>query len=201
MNVEWLFWVYLAIGLGSLLLLIVMLVIGGLDVLGFDFDVGDVDVDGIDIDVDSGGPGMGPLSIPIILSFLSGFGGIGALLTLFDVDYRLTPFFAAGGAFLMAGILFGIMQLFLRQFTSDSTVQINRLKGRRGKVTVPIKPGVEGQIAIFTQQRGRTLVPAVADTKIPENTDVVVIAATGDVVKVKKITKTGKSVKEADKKR
>lgn len=175
----WVLWVYVIIGLGSLILLIAMLFLGGLDVLGFDFDVGDVDVD-------TGGPGMGPLSIPIILCFLSAFGTVGALLTLYGMKIWMTPFIAAAGAFLLAGILFSIIQLFLRQFTSDSTVQINKLKGRRGKVTVPIRKDMEGQVAIFTQQRGRTLVPAVADRDIPENADIVIVETSGSVVKVRK---------------
>ena len=179
---SWVLWVYLIIGLVSLIALIAMLLLGGLDALGLDFDV-DADVD---IDVD-GGQGVGPLSIPIILCFLSAFGGLGALSLIAGVNEWFSPVIATAGAFVMAGLIFMGLQLLLKKFTSDSTVKIRSLKGEKGTVTVPIEPGAEGQIVVITPQRGRTLLAAVSDSRISRNSRVVITEASGDVVKVRSL--------------
>ena len=178
---SWVLWVYLLIGIISLLALIAMLALGGLDALGLDFDVGDIDVDA---DIDAG-QGVGPLSIPIILCFLSAFGGLGALSLVSGASEWMSPIIATAGAFIMAALIFMGLQLFLRMFTSDSTVSIRSLKGETGTVSVPIRPGSEGQIVVITPQRGRTLLAAVADKSIPRNAKVKIIGTSGDVVKVK----------------
>ncbi|MCU0799360.1 MAG: hypothetical protein MUC62_06775 [Candidatus Thermoplasmatota archaeon] len=182
--ITWLFIVYAVIGALSLVVLVVMMVLGGLDM-----DIGgvDLDMDGtpdVDLDIGGGHGDIGPLSIPVILSFTSGFGGMGAILTYLEVSPFLTPILAAVGALLMSVVLFFVMQAFMKQFTSDSTVSFSKMMGKRGSVTVPIHPGREGQIAVFTEQRGRTLIPAVADTFIDNNSSVSIVKDMGDAVKV-----------------
>lgn len=184
MIVWWLLILYGVIGGLSLVALILIMVLGGLDL-----DVGgvDLDLDGspdIDLDVGGGQGELGPFSIPIILTFTSSFGGLGAILTYMEVEAVFTPFISAGGAFLMSIVLFFVMQLVMKQFTSDSTVKISKQIGKIGSVTVPIYPGREGQITIFTDQRGRTLIPAVAEKYISNNTSVVIVGNMGDAVKV-----------------
>jgi len=179
--IMWLFIMYAAIGILSLVVLILMLAMGGMEGLGIDVDV---DVD-LDVEAGGGGTGMGPFSIPLLLSFFSAFGGIGALLIWMDVvNPGATPFIALLGAFIMAGAVFFVLQAFLKAFTSDSTVRIGSLKGARGTVSVSIKKGKEGQVVVVTPERGRTLLGAISDTDIPMNTEVVVIDTMGDVVKV-----------------
>jgi membrane protein implicated in regulation of membrane protease activity len=179
--ITWVFYLYAAIGLASLVILIIMLVFGGLDL---DFDFGDVDVDvdtGLDVGFD-GGPGF--FSLPILLGFFTGFGGIGALLTYYEVNVIATPFIAGLGAILIASILFLIVNYFFKHFQSDSTVRFNNLIGRKASVSVPIAPGQEGQVVLFTEQRGRTLVPAVSKKSLPNNAQVVITGVSGDTVKV-----------------
>ena len=179
----WLFIIYAIIGGVSLFALIVLLVLGGIDL---DFGGGDVDIDigGHDLDVGVHGDGPGPFSIPIILSFTSSFGSMAAVLTWLEVHPVLTPVLAAVGAVIMATLLFYAMQIVFKQFTSDSTVQIGKQIGKKGSVMVPIYPGKEGQIVIFTEQRGRTLLPAVSDKPIKNNEKVVVVGRVGDTMKV-----------------
>ncbi len=184
MIIWWLLIVYAVIGVLSLIVLLAMMILGGLDL-----DVGglDLDMDGtpdIDVDIGGGHGDLGPFSIPVLLSFTSAFGGIGTILTYMEFSAVLTPFVSVGGALLMSVILFFIMQAFMKQFTSNSTVSIGKQMGKRGSVTVPIQPGKEGQIVIFTDQRGRTLIPAVADKYIPNNASVVIVGNMGDAVKV-----------------
>jgi membrane protein implicated in regulation of membrane protease activity len=159
-----------------------MMIFGGLD-LGF--DAGDVDIDvDTDLDLDIGDRDIGVFSLPIILSFTTAFGALGAILTYFDMNRVATPFIAALGALALAGILFLIVNYFFKAFQSDSTVRFNDLIGRKASVTVPIKKGQEGQIVLFTEQRGRTLIPAVSQKTIPSNAQVVITGVSGDTVKV-----------------
>jgi membrane protein implicated in regulation of membrane protease activity len=167
----------------SFIVLLVIMLLGGLDL---DFDGGpDVDIDigdgGIDIDA-GGGPGL--FSLPVMLSFTSAFGGLGAIMTYFEVNPVITPFVAALASLVFAVLLFMIVRYGFKIFSSDSTVKYDRLKGKKATVTVPINPGMEGQITLFTEQRGRTLIPAVADRKFGNNAEVVIIQNLGDSVKV-----------------
>ncbi|RLF67408.1 MAG: hypothetical protein DRN57_05730 [Thermoplasmata archaeon] len=175
---------YLVIGIASFIVLVVMMLMGGLDL---DIDVGsdiDIDIDAGDIDLDAGGGGPGFISIPIILSFTSAFGGLGAILTYFGVDPVLTPFISAFSALVFASLLFLAVRYFFKIFSSDSTVNYGSLVGKKATVTVPINPGMEGQVALFTEQRGRTLVPAIGDRKFSNNAEVVISRTMGDTVKV-----------------
>lgn len=173
---------YLVIGIASFIVLVVLMLMGGLDL---DIDVGsDIDIDTGDMDLDAGGGGPGFISIPIILSFTSAFGGLGAILTYFGVNPVLTPFISAFSALVFASLLFLAVRYFFKIFSSDSTVNYGSLVGKKATVTVPINPGMEGQVALFTEQRGRTLVPAVGDRKFSNNVEVVISRAMGDTVKV-----------------
>jgi membrane protein implicated in regulation of membrane protease activity len=174
---------YLVIGVASFIVLLVIMLLGGLDL---DFDGGpDVDIDigdaGIDIDA-GGGPGL--FSLPVMLSFTSAFGGLGAIMTYFEVNPVITPFVAALASLVFAVLLFMIVRYGFKIFSSDSTVKYDRLKGKKATVTVPINPGMEGQVTLFTEQRGRTLIPAVADRKFGNNAEVVIVRNLGDSVKV-----------------
>ncbi|MBN1390014.1 MAG: hypothetical protein JXA22_05170 [Candidatus Thermoplasmatota archaeon] len=177
--IDWLFYVYAVLGLASLVVLLLMMISGGLD-LGV--DGGDMDLDtGADL---GGGHDLGVLSLPIILSFTTAFGATGAILTYFDVNRVATPFISAIGALSLAGILFLVVNYFFKHFQSDSTVRFNDLVGSKASVTVPISPGQEGQIVLFTEQRGRTLIPAVSSRKLPNNAQVVITGVSGDAVTV-----------------
>jgi len=178
--IDWLFYVYAAVGLASLIILILMMVFGGLD-LGF--DGADMDVDsGLDLDI--GDSDIGVFSLPIILSFTTAFGALGAILTYFEMNRVATPFISALGALALAVILFLIVNYFFKYFQSDSTVRFNDLIGRKASVSVPIKPGQEGQIVLFTEQRGRTLIPAVSNKTMPNNARVMITGVSGDTVMV-----------------
>ncbi len=178
--IDWLFYVYAAVGLASLIILILMMVFGGLD-LGF--DGADMDVDsGLDLNI--GDSDIGVFSLPIILSFTTAFGALGAILTYFEMNRVATPFISALGALALAMILFLIVNYFFKYFQSDSTVRFNDLIGRKASVSVPIKPGQEGQIVLFTEQRGRTLIPAVSNKTMPNNARVMITGVSGDTVMV-----------------
>lgn len=171
--IAWLFWIYVAMGVAGLAILLVMMFLGGMD-LGFD----GVDVDVGDLD---GGPGVG---MPIVLSFISAFGGLSAILTYMGVHVALTPVISVVCSIGISTVLFLLTRYFLKHFSSDSTVRYRGLIGKSGSVSVSIRPGEEGQIVVFTDQRGRTLIPAVSDRRIATNAEVVITGMVGSAVKV-----------------
>jgi hypothetical protein len=182
--------IYLIIAIVCAVLLIVTVALGGLagDVdVGGDFDVGgpDLDMGGPDVDFGEwGGPGISPLSLPIILAFGTTFGGVGALLEAADYDEFIIPIIAVFVSIFTAGGLYlAIMWLFVKTQAS-STVDVGGLIGQEGTVSVAIKPGRQGQIVIVTEERGRTLLPAVSDMAIPTDSVVEIQSIVGNGVKV-----------------
>ena len=178
--IEWIFWVYIALGIAGLAVLLMMMIFGGLD---FGFGGVDIEMGGVDFDVgdmDAGG-GVG---LPLILSFVSAFGWFGAILTYMKIHIVLTPIISIIAALGISLILFLLTRYFLKHFSSDSTVKFRSLIGKKGSVSVPIRPGEEGQIVVFTDQRGRTIIPAVSDKRILNNAEVVIVGIIGDAVKV-----------------
>ena len=180
----WVFYLYLIIGILAFIGLIISLILGGVSAIDFDIDIPGIDVDigGPDVDI-GGGPGM--LSLPVIMGFFASFGSFGAILTYYGVHPAITPFVSAFVALIVAGILFMAITWMFKHFQSDSTVSYGKLVGKEASVSVSIKDGKEGQIVLFTEQRGRTLVPAVADENIPENSRVIITELIGDCVKVR----------------
>jgi len=184
----WVFYLYLVIGILAFIGFIIILIFGGVSAFDFDVDIPGVDVgiDGPDADIGIEHGGPGPFSLPVILGFLSSFGTIGAILTYYGVHYALTPFLSIAVAVLVALVMFLIIAWMFKKLQSDSTVSYRGLIGKEATVSVSIKEGREGQIVLFTEQRGRTLVPAIADEDIPADTYVVIKEVVGDAVKVRK---------------
>jgi phage shock protein PspC (stress-responsive transcriptional regulator) len=177
-------------------LLIVSVALGGLvdhaDIGGgHDFDVGghDVDVGGPDVDSGYGdfhGPGISPLSLPIVLAFGTTFGGVGALLEQAGLNPYTVPLLAVVASVITAGIMYYIVVAMFVRTQATSTVSPRALVGRDAVVSVAIQPGKIGQVLIVTEERGRTLVPAIADEAIPTDAAVVIGQVIGSNVKVKR---------------
>ncbi len=191
LGLEPLTWYLIISGVCSLILIITAL-LGGLG--GGDFDVGDVDldldVDAPDVDLDYGefsGPGISPLSLPIILIFGTSFGGFGALMEASNfLDTLVVPFVAALISMLLTGGMYVVLvRVFVR--TQASTV-ISRegLVGKTAQVMIPIAPDSPGQILVITEARGRTLLDAVASEVIPRDSVVEIVGTAGNAVRVKK---------------
>ena len=183
----WVFYLYLGIGVLAFIGLVLSFIFGGIAAIDFDVDIDipgiDVDVGGPDFDV-GGGPGL--FSLPVILGFFASFGSLGAILTYYGMHPAVTPFISSIVAFIIAGILFMIITWMFKHFQSDSTVSYPKLVGSEASVSIPIFKGKEGQVVLFTEQRGRTLVPAISDEVISENTKVIITEVIGDSVRVRK---------------
>lgn len=194
--------VYVIIAIICVVLLIISIALGGFgddfDMGGHDFDVGgpDLDVGGPDMDLggahvdvgygDFGGAGISPLSLPVILAFGSSFGGIGALLEVAGFDPYITPLIAIFVSIIIAGALYmGLVWMFVKTQAS-STVSMRELVGQEGTVSVAIKAGKVGQIVVVTEERGRTLIPAVAEKPIPVDAIVEIKGIVGNGVRVER---------------
>lgn len=183
--------IYILIAIVCAVLLFIMVAAGdfGADA---DFDV-DLDVDA-DIDIghgDFGGTGISPLSVPILLVFGTGFGSVGAILEVLEVDKLIVPVVATAISALITAVTFVVMVKVFIKTQGSTAVGMKDLVGKEGMTSIPIKKGEPGQIVVTTEVRGRIQASAVADQDIPTNTLIKVIGLSGDSVKVEMIKKEG----------
>lgn len=175
---------YVWIALISLLFLIVLVALGG---YGLDIG-GDVDAD-VDMDLDYGdfsGPGISPLSLPLVAAFGTTFGAVGALAESAGATDIITALSATGAAVLIAGAMYWAVGKFLVRAQASTEVKPATLIGRDAQVTVPIQPGAQGQILVITEERGRSLFPALGTEDIPRDAIVEITGFTGGVANVRK---------------
>jgi len=191
---------------GMSLYLIIALICGLMLVviafLGADFGIDhDMDVGGVDHDVGGGdgssgvehfqgghgdfsGAHLSPLSLPLVLAFGTAFGSFGAMFDSMNWGSVWTPTTAAGLSLAISGILYLVLDKVFVQTQATSTVRYSTLIGKDASVVIPIKPGVQGQILVITEERGRTLLTAVASEEIPTDAPVVIEGYSGGAVKV-----------------
>jgi hypothetical protein len=196
----WMIELYLAICLIGLALLIIFAALGGFGAGAEGGDVGldaghdiDAGVDaGMDGDLDVGtepGTGLSPLSLPIILVFMTAFGAFGMILEVIEINWLYVPFLAGIGGVVIGGAMFFVMLKVFSVIESSSVVPLKKLVGMKANVSVPIKKGGEGQIVVVRSETGRMLVGAISDTNIPNDSIVEITEVMGDVVRVKPIKK------------
>ena len=187
--------IYLLIAIICAILLIVTVAMGGFT--GGDFDAGggfdvegpDLDLGGLEADVGYGdftGVGISPLSLPIVLAFGTTFGGVGAVLEQVGVNMYAIPFIAMLVSVLTAGIMYVVVVKVFVGTQTSTVVHPRDLVGEQGIVSVAIKPGRTGQVVVVTTERGRTLLPAIAEEAIPTDTTVTIEAVVGHSVRVKR---------------
>ena len=171
---------YTWIMIAFFILLVLVLVLGDIGGIDFDHD--------IDTDVDTG---LSPMSLPIVAVFGASFGGYGTLLETVGfgpvLSPVLVPVLAMVFALLTAGGMYVVMLNVFVKTQAEARVDLESLKGFRGQVLVPIRPGQPGQIVVVTEARGRTLLQAIADEAIGTDEHVVVDSAVGNSVKVHKV--------------
>jgi len=191
---------------GMSLYLIIALVCGimliAIAFLGADFGIDhDMDVGGVDHDVGGGdgssgvehfqgghgdfsGAHLSPLSLPLVLAFGTAFGSFGAIFDSAGWGNVWTPTAAAGISLAISGILYFVLDKVFVQTQATSTVRYSSLIGKDATVVIPIKPGVQGQVLVITEERGRTLLTAVSSEEIPTDAPVTIEGYSGGSVKV-----------------
>ena len=165
-------WVMIAF----LLLLVLVLILGDIGGIDFDHDIG--------LEVDTG---LSPLSLPIVASFGTAFGGFGTIFETIGFGVIVTPILAAVFAVLVSGGLYVVMLNLFVKSQAETRVDLATLVGYKGQVLIPIRPGQPGQIVVVTEARGRTLLQAISDDMIGTDEHVVVESIVGNSVKVHKV--------------
>ena len=135
---------------------------------------------GLDHDVDHGGPGF--FSTRVISVFVTAFGGLGAVGTL----YKLSPVAASGvgfaGGFVFASIVYAFAR-FLYSQQAATEVRTTDLIGQTARVVVGIPAGGLGQVRCRV---GEQLVDKIARSRdgqaIAENAVVRVEQVLGETV-------------------
>jgi len=174
--------IYLAIAIICAILLVIMAIFGD---FGMDMDVdveADVDVDFGDFD----GPGVSPLSLPVILAFGTVFGAVGALLEELGLNYILIPVLAVVCGIAGAGVTYGLVYKLLIKSQTSTHYKMQDQIGKLAQVNIPIKKDTPGQIIFNTEERGRVISAALADEDIPRDAQVKIIEVIGDSFKVER---------------
>lgn len=188
--------VYIGITVVFSVLLFVMAVTGGLFDIGA--DVGGVDVGGADLgdighDVaaDAGqfsGAGISPLSLPILFAFGAFFGAFGTVLESFQSLPSISvPFVAAGASAVITALVYYFLVQVFAKSQATTTYDLKDLVGTRGEVTVPVKPGVRGQVLVLTDARGRTLLSAISTQDLKTGDRVQITGVEGNALVVEKV--------------
>ena len=185
--------IYLIIAIVCGVLLIVMAIFGG-DFLDMDIDMGadvDVDMDGLGGHLDPGfgdfASGLSPLSPPLLLAFGASVGAFGSIFETLGYGPIWTPLYAGILATVMAVAIFYVLFKVFIKSQATTSVNFRTLIGEEAVVTVPIKPGEQGQLLIVTEARGRTLITAISgDVEIPTDSIVVIEKMTGSIASVRK---------------
>ena len=169
--------IYAAIGAFGLLFLLGMLFLG--DIFGGDHDVhvGEVGGHG-DVGGHEGGPGI--FSARIMASFLTAFGVGGVVARYYGLQHP-----AAAGCGVVAGaVMSGLVYQFAKVLYSQqasSEVQMTRLVGKTGEVTVGIPKDGMGQVTLeYGGERTTQIARSKDGAAIPPGTAVVVSALRGD---------------------
>ena len=182
---------YLIIAIICGITLIIMALFGFGDMGDFDFDAGpDIDIDGGHFDGGHGdaGAGLSPLSLPLILSFGTSFGAFGTIFTSMEWNPLLVPIVAALISLGISALMFFILLKVFIQTQANTQVVYSKLAGMNAEVTIPIKPGVNGQVLVITEERGRTLITASSEEEIKTGTQVTIQKVVGSTAMVTKET-------------
>lgn len=169
--------IYAGIAAFGLLLLLILLFVG--EIFG-DHDVGhDGDIGGHDV---SGGPSI--FSIRIMAAFLTAFGAGGVIARYYGLSHVAASAIGIVCGVVMAGIVYQFAKLLYAQQAS-SHLQLDRLIGATGEVSVSIPKGGVGQITISAAGERTEHIARSADGQaIPRGVSVTITGLGGDSVTV-----------------
>ena len=191
--------IYLVITIVFSILLLIMAVSGG---IGGAVDIGGADIGGPDIGADLGGvghdigqdagqfsgTGIHPLSLPIMFAFGAFFGAFGTVFESMQfLPTFLVPLLSSILAMLVTVMMYFLLQLMFSKSQATTEYRLADLIGTRGEVTVPLHPGVRGQVLVATDARGRTLLSAVSTQDLKTGDRVQITGVEGGALVVEKV--------------
>lgn len=182
------FWVFVSIGVGCGIFLIVSMVVGEVtDAVGHWFGG-----DGADHDVGGGADGMEMatpsfFSFKILLSFLTGFGVAGAIATSADQSVPLSIGWGVGAGFVMAALTYLFVNFLASQQASINVTDTSFI-GKEGRIIVEIPEGGIGQVQVNTHAGSLSkLAKAVDGQFVAENSLVTIERLADQVALVKRL--------------
>jgi len=176
--------IYAAIGAFGLIFLLVMLFVGDLFGADHEIHVGDHG----DIGGHEGGPGV--FSARIMASFLTAFGVGGIVARYYGLSHPAAAGCGVVAGVVMSGAVYQFAKILYSQQAS-SEVQMTRLVGKTGEVTVGIPEGGMGQVTLeYGGERTTQIARSKEGGAIPPGTAVVVTALRGDSIIVERARAT-----------
>jgi len=177
--------IYAAIGAVGLIFLLVMLFVG--DLFGGDHEihVGEMGGDHGDFGHE-GGPGF--LSARVMSSFLTAFGVGGMVARYYGLSHPVAAGWGIAAGAAMSGLVYQFAKILYGQQAS-SEVQMARLVGKTGEVTVGIPQDGMGQVTLeYGGERTTQIARSNDGHSIPPGTAIVITALRGDSVIVERAT-------------
>ena len=194
------------LGVGYALFIVITGGLSGIEMPDVDIDVpqvdlpGDVSVPGVDVsisgpDVPAGGIDapdvtVSPLSPITIATFITVFGGMGALsMQLFDLDPRWSLLIAIASGLVGSGLMYLAYTRVLLAAQGSSIVRRSELLGLQAEVTVPIGETTPGQVTYVTKTgRMSSMARSVDGRALPRGQFVEIVQSAGPQVLVRPLT-------------
>ncbi len=190
------------VGLGYALFVAITGGLSDVDLPDVDIDIpqidlpGDVDIPGADIHIGDAGPvggidapdvAVSPLSPITVATFVTTFGGVGALaLGVFNVDPRMSLLWAVVAGLASGGLMYVFVSQFLVRSQASSEMHRSELVGMEAEVTVPIGENATGQVTYVTKSGRMSSMARSADGKaIPRGQFVTIVRTIGPQVLVR----------------
>ena len=146
---------------------------------------------------DGGGHIDVPIFSPTILAvFVTGFGGIGAILRMTtNLHVLVEVAIASVGGLLFSGAGLAILGFITRQTQGGSEYATGELVGGRAEVITPIPAGGLGEVS-YVKKGSRSNAPARTrdGSAVPRNTDVRIVSVSGTTLVVELADSTRESV-------
>lgn len=144
----------------------------------------------LDLGADTGAVDVPLFSPTILAAFITGFGGVGAILRITTELSLLVEITLAGtGGLALAGLGLFVMGAITRQTQVGSEYATHDLLGARAEVITPIPEGGLGEVA-YIKKGTRSNAPARSSDgrPIPRNSEVRIVSVSGTTLVVEPAT-------------
>lgn len=138
--------------------------------------------------VDLGGhemAGPSPFSSRVVFTFLTAFGGGGAIASLYGQPMGISILFALAAGLAMASSTWLLARV-LWQRQSSSTLEMSTLVGRKGRVVVGMSSGDVGQVTLLVGGGSSTFLARSKGVILAAGENVEVVDCDGDTLIVRR---------------
>jgi membrane protein implicated in regulation of membrane protease activity len=143
---------------------------------------------GADVSDGDFGDGPSPLSSRVLFTFLTAFGGGGAIATIYGLSTMPASLVGVVSGVVLGGLTWAVARGLWRQ-QSTSTLEMSSLVGRRARVAVAIPAAGPGQVTVHGGSGSSTFLALSRDgAVIPHTAEVEIIALEGDTLIVRAVS-------------